>query len=98
MATSDQVDKEVAKAVNPGPGVSFYSILDDITDLIPPTPQLPKQQKPPLAQHSKLALQDTFLPPAQVYLQDGFEGDLEMDFPALVLSPNYDDFLNDDML
>jgi hypothetical protein len=98
ISTSDQVEKEVAKAVNPGPGVSFYSILDDITDLIPPTPQLPKQPKPLLVQSSKLTLQDTFLPPAQDYLQDGFEGDLEMDFPALVLSPNYEDFLNDDML
>lgn len=96
LAISDQIEREAPKVMNPGPGVDFYSILDDITGLIPPTPQLVKQQKS-LVHSKNPSLHGTSLPSKMDNLQDAFEGELDMSFPAIVLSPNYEDFLNDDM-
>ena len=38
-------EKEKVRTLNPGPGVSFYSIIDDITTLILPSPEMLRQQK-----------------------------------------------------
>jgi hypothetical protein len=38
-------EKEKVRTLNPRPGVSFYSIIDDITTLIPPRRQMLRQQK-----------------------------------------------------
>jgi hypothetical protein len=38
-------EKKKVRTLNPGPGVSFYRIIDDITTLIPPSPEMLNQQK-----------------------------------------------------
>jgi len=90
--------KERVRALNPGPGMSFYSILDDITNLIPPSGEALKPQ--PVQTRSLTHP----LPPqepevtvsaSQTMLDDGMPMKVSFDIP---FSPNYEDFLMDGML
>jgi len=79
------------RAVNPGPGISFYSIADDIATLIPPSVSLKAQKPtPPLSPRPE---QDLSQPAVRNILEDP-NGNLEMatDFNAAP-SPYFGKFL-----
>ena len=97
-------EKEKVRTLNPGPGVSFYSIIDDITTLIPPSPEMLKQQKlqqqqqrimPQLIRSSVPREQEVEVMNGQVLYQN--EGAMEVSYD-MAFSPNYGEFLMEGIL
>jgi hypothetical protein len=97
-------EKEKVRTLNPGPGVSFYSIIDDITTLIPPSPEMLRQQKlqqqqqrlmPQLIRSSVPREPDVEVMNTPSFYQN--EGAMEVSYD-MVFSPNYGEFLMEGIL
>jgi hypothetical protein len=97
-------EKEKVRTLNPGPGVSFYSIIDDITTLIPPSPEMLKQQKlqqqqqrimPQLIRSSVPREQEVEVMNGQVFYRN--EGAMGVSYD-IAFSPNYGEFLMEGIL